>query len=130
LFNIKLFKDSDYDIVKSWWKHYDWPAVSLDVLPKTGFIIDNDEIPVAASWVIATNSPIYLLEWTVGNPDIDWELRSEGLQKLIEYCCHFCKNNGANFVFTMTKNKRLLEKLKNCNFKTTDEDMTHLLRSL
>jgi len=129
--NIRQFDAAkDYEDVCKWWTSQDWPALPLSMLSDTGFIAENDKGKIAATWLIKNNCSIYLVEWTVGNPDCDWETRAEGLHLVNEKACEAAKEDGASFVLTMTKNKRLIEKLKESNFGLSDENMTHLMRRL
>ena len=123
--------DLDYVDVMSWWESQGWPALPSSMLSNTGFIVEtNDGIKLASNWIFPTNCPIWIMEWTVGNPDVEWTQRKEGLDYLINHSCQWAKNNGALKVFTMTKHARFIDKLQELNFIKTDDNMTHLIRSL
>lgn len=128
--NIRAFEDNDYEEVMLWWKAQDWEPLPLAMLSKTGFIAEEDGVKIAATWIFPTNCPIYIMEWTVGNPECDWELRSKALDDVTNEACKWAKEDGAKAIFTMTKSKRFIEKLENNNFAVTDNGMTHLMRSL
>lgn len=127
----KFDTDKDYNDVASWWKKQEWPALPANILSTAGFIVEQDNEKFAATWVFATNCPIYIMEWTVGNPDSSWENRSAALEMVTDAACTWAKNDGAKQIFTMTKSKRFIEKLIECNgFTETESGMTHLVRSL
>lgn len=100
------------------------------MLTGKGFIVETDKDKVAAGWVFTTNCPIYIMEWVVGNPKVDWEKRQDGIKTLIDDCSEWAKQDGASFILTMTSNKRFIEKLKDSKFSETDKEMTHLMRRL
>ena len=128
---IKSFNtNTDYNDVSSWWKAQDWPILPESILSDCGFIIKDNNLKIAATWVFKTNSPIYIMEWTVGNPEVSWEKRQEGIQLLTEAASSWSKEHGASYLLTMTKSKRFIEKLKDSGFKETDDEMVHLMRSL
>lgn len=127
---VRQFEDLDYEEVMQWWKAQDWTPMPLDMLSKTGFIVEDNGQKLAATWIFPTNCPIYIMEWTVGNPEATWEKRAEALDLVTNTACQWAKNDGAKLIFTMTKNKRFLEKLECNGFNITDTDMTHLIRSL
>jgi len=124
----KIELEKDYKEIANWWTKQDWPVMPTSMLCDDGFIVEDDENKLAACWVFSTNCPIYIMEWTVGNPDVDWETRQKALDMLIATCVEWSKDNGAEFLFTMTKRGRFLDKLKDNEFKETDEDMVHLMR--
>lgn len=130
--NIRDFDiQKDYDDVVKWWKANDWVVMPPEMYGIQGFIAETDDHKIAACWVYRDKKcPICILEWTVGNPDIDWEVRKEGIDKVIAQSFSWAQEDGAQFVLTMTKNKRLIEKLKDNNFVETDSGMTHLIRRL
>ena len=129
--NIRTFNKEDYSIVHNWWTKQQWTPVPEDMLSSTGFIVTKDDgEEVAAAWVYITNSPIFLIEWMVGNPDLDWEERQDGINMLLDECSNWCKAHGAGFMLTMTNKDRFIDKLKDNDFKVSDEGKSHLLRRL
>lgn len=121
----------DYKDVSQWWIKQGWPALPEDILTTSGFIVQCGEEKLAATWIFKTNCPIYIMEWTVGNPDANWEKRATALELVTDAACDWAKQDGAKQVFTMTKSNRFIDKLINCNgFVKTDSGMTHLVRSL
>lgn len=123
--------ETDYSDVASWWKKQDWMILPKEVLGIKGFIVEDNGEKLAASWVYRDKScPICIMEWTVGNPDADWEKRKEAIDLVINSCTTWAKEDGATLMLTMTKSKRFLEKLQDKDFVQTDDGMTHLIRSL
>ena len=120
----------DYSDVSTWWKKQDWPVLPLSMLTTSGFIVENDENKLAATWVFKTNCPVYIMEWTVGNPDVKWEDRQEAIKMLTSSASEWAKKNGASYIMTMTKSERFMDKLQEYGFTKMDTDMTHLIRSL
>lgn len=129
--NVRSFDSNlDYADVSSWWKKQEWPVLPLGMLPNSGFIIEDNKNKIAATWIIKTNYPVYLMEWTIGNPDVDWEDRSTGIDLVTDAACKWAKANGASHLFTMTKNERFMDKLEKSGFIKADTGMTHLMRVL
>ena len=122
--------DKDYIDVAKWWAKQGWPVLTKEILGKVGFIAEIDDKKVAAVWIFATNSPIYVMEWLVGNPDVDHEKRALGIDLVVEAACNWAKDDGATSVFTTTNHERLIEKYKARDFKVTDTNMTSLMRGL
>lgn len=130
--NIRYFdKEKDYEDVYDWWNsHEDWTPIPKEMLGDDGFIVEKEGKKLVAVWVYSTSCPIYIMEWLVSNPDTTWEERNEAIDMAIECCVMWCKKEGGKILFTMTKNERLLEKLQNNNFNKTEDNMTHLIRSV
>ena len=129
--NIRKFnKAQDGADVKKWWSKQGWDENTIHVISDTGYIVEENNVKIAATWLIKTNTPIYMIEWTVGNPEVNWELRKEALDSLTDYACSQAKEFGAQAVMIMTKSDRYLEKLKNNKFIESDANMTHVIRSL
>lgn len=129
--NIRSFDSSkDYNEVSSWWKKQEWPSLPLELLTTSGFIIEDETNKIAATWIFKTNCPIYIMEWTVGNPDINWQDRSAGIDLVTDAACKWAKSDGATQVFTMTRNERFINKLEKAGFQKTESGMTHLVRVL
>lgn len=127
---VRAFESKDYQDVCSWWKKQEWPALPESILSTSGFIIENNGQKLAATWIFRTNCPIYIMEWTVGNPDANWNDRSSAIKIVTDAACEWAKSDGASQVFTMTKNDRYMEKLEEIGFKKTESGMTHLIRGL
>lgn len=129
--NVRSFDSNlDYSDVSSWWKKQEWPVLPLELLTTSGFIIEDENNKIAATWVIKTNCPIYLMEWTIGNPEVKWEDRSTGIDLITNAACQWAKVDGASHVLTMTKNERFMNKLENNGFIKAESGMTHLMRLL
>lgn len=120
----------DYQDVCKWWIAQGWPALPESILTTSGFIVEHEGQKLAATWIFKTNCPIYIMEWTVGNPECKWEDRSEAIQMVTNAACQWAKEDGAKQVFTMTKVERFINKLEENGFMKTDSGMTHLVRSL
>lgn len=122
--------EQDYDTVAAWWTKQGWPALPKTILQCKGFIVEKDNTALAATWIFATGCPVYIMEWTVGNPDVSWEVRDPAIKMVTDSACDWAKKDGASQVFTMTKHDRLIGKLEEYGFMKTDSGMTHLVRSL
>ena len=128
--NIREFSlIQDGNDVSEWWNSQGWDKNTIHIISNTGYIAEDGE-KLAATWLIKTNTPIYLIEWTVGNPKVDWQKRKKALEELTNYACEQAKKDGAKAVMVMTKSNRYIDKLKNMNFIESDDNMTHFIRSL
>lgn len=129
---IRKFESSlDYKEVESWWWKYKFPALPEEHLPQDGLIVELDGIKLAAGWMyIPATGKMAMLEWIVGNPEVEKEARSEALTLLINTSLKYLKRLGFKHVFTSTSNKSLIKKYGTCGFHITDENSTNLLAVL
>ena len=126
----KFDNSKDYEDACKWWSKQDWPEMPVQALSNYGFICEDNGTKLAATWVLPTGTCIYLMEWTVGNPDVDYKLRSEAVELVSKEAFKCAKELGALSIMTMSKNKRFIDKMVNMGFQKCDEEMTHLLRRL
>jgi hypothetical protein len=126
----KFNADKHYSIILDWWKKHDWQPVPPEALSTTGFMAYKDEIPLATGFLYDTDSAFSILEWIVGNPDIDHELRGEGLDTVIKGLLLVSDARGKKYVHTIVEHKRLIERYEKFQFQKTDTNMTVMIRSL
>jgi|TARA_R110002096_G_scaffold288595_2_gene482403 hypothetical protein len=120
--NFRTLKEEDYETICTWWKWWRWPVLPKASLPdngKCGFMVEkNDEIdkfgniinkPIVAGFLYLTNSSIVLLEWIVSNPDYKESDRKDAIELLINEAEKFCKGMGVTTMFSIGRNKHLLQ---------------------
>jgi hypothetical protein len=122
--------EQDYVDAVTYWKQQKWPAVPLDLLPQVGIVALDGDRKIAFGWLYQTDSKFALVEFVLGNPNVDWELRDEGVQLVINRLCEEAKERGFTSIFSSIGHKRLIEKYKSNGFRVTDENMTNFIRRL
>lgn len=125
---IRDYKDSDYDTLVSWWKHYNWQAAPKDFLPETGLIAMSDEKPIAAVFIYKTNSKAVLMEWLVSDPQADKTVRDMLVGDLLELVAHICTLEGFKYIYTCVKLPKLISRLEQHGFQKADEGMSNMIR--
>lgn len=117
--------DAHYETVKVWLDHYKWPGFEPGILPQFGLIVSDGDDYICCGFLYKTDSCISLLEWVVGNPNIDYEKRALGINTMVKALLREAKDQGFGAVLSFIQNKRLIEKYKETGFIVTDENMTH-----
>lgn len=121
----------DYSDVSAWWMAQNWPVLPKEYLAENGFIAELDNEKVAAAWMLQLGkTPIYMFEWLVGNPNVNWEIRAKGIETLINDMCDLSKKDGAQVILGICKNERLITKLNAIGFENDNSDMKFLMRKL
>lgn len=127
----KFDLESDYDEVVGWWQAHNWPVVDKRLLSKDGLIVEDGGQKIIAIWVYRLqDSPFCIMEWMIGNPDTEWQVRDKALALLVDEACNLAKKNGADFMLSIGNHNRVNSKLEANGFQKTDENMTQLMRSL
>ena len=126
--NIRMLKDSDWNTLVSWWDNWpDWQNPPKDFLPdngKGGFMVEKNNQPIVAGFLYITNSKAALLEWIVSNPEYRDDDRKQAIELLIEGAENVCKKQGIKYVFSIGRNKSLIEIHKNLGYQV-DENPSH-----
>jgi hypothetical protein len=128
--NIIKFDHTKYELLCEWWKDHNWPNISLESLPTTGYIIEKNETKVCAGFLYKSDSNITWLEFIISNKKCNYETKQEGLDLLIKTLCDEAKKDGYSIVFTSCSHNGLIEKYSNNGFKKTDINMTNMMRVL
>lgn len=123
----KFDPQSDYLKVSAWWEKQGWPSIPLEMLPKTGFIMEDAEGGLCAGWLYKTDSKFAWLEWIVANPARPFELRGRALDVLMLRLVETARSSGFKAVFSSINNERLINRYKKHGFKETEKSMTNMI---
>ena len=118
--NIRMLKDSDWNTLVEWWDAWpEWTAPSKDFLPdngKGGFMVEKNNQPIVAGFLYTTNSKAALLEWIVSNPKYREDDREQAIELLIEGAESVCKEQGIKYIFSIGRNKHLMNTHKKLGY--------------
>lgn len=123
----KFDPETDYVTCTSWWRKHSWPAVPLDLLPKTGLMVEDNGVKLAAGWLYLTDSRFAVLEWVVGNPEASKYDRSTALDLLLISLKDAAKEAKVTTIFTSTEHQGLIDRYRGHGFIETDQKMTNLI---
>tara|TARA_R100001509_G_scaffold89171_1_gene51168 strand:+ start:3124 stop:3528 length:405 start_codon:yes stop_codon:yes gene_type:complete len=126
--NIRKLEESDYKTLEKWWKAWDWPPIQQDFLPENGaggLIVEaKDKTPIVAGFLYMTNSKAVLLEWIISNPEYREPDRDAAVTALIMGAEAVVRNAGKKYMFTIGRNKKLIDKHKELGWHV-DEKPSH-----
>tara|TARA_R110000787_G_scaffold258244_1_gene363452 strand:- start:193 stop:501 length:309 start_codon:yes stop_codon:yes gene_type:complete len=91
---------------------------------KGGLMIEKDGRPIVAGFLYITNSEAVLLEWVVSDPEYRDKDRKDALELLILSAEATCKGLGKKHMFTIGRNKHLIETHKKLGW-TVDPDPSY-----
>jgi hypothetical protein len=128
---IRPFRTEDYKLLCEWWLEWEWPAMPLEALPKTGFVaLSPSEVPQAMAFMYHTDSNIAWMEWVTGNPNSSREDRGNAVNRVVQEVLDEAKKGHYRMVFTSVNHPKLLERLKTNGFVVSDKSMTNLVYPL
>jgi len=132
--DIRRLEDKDWDTLVSWWDS--WPERQTppkDFLPdngKGGFIVEKNNTPIVAGFMYFTNSEGVLLEWIVSNPSYRDEDRQDAIEFLILTCEEYIKANGKKYIFSIGRNKHLIETHKKLGYHVDTKVSHEIIKKL
>jgi len=133
-FNLRKLNSTDYeDILVGWWKDWGWEAIPKDFLPEDGeggVIIFDGEVPVCAGFMYATNSKVAWIEFIISNKQYDKEKRKKALVLLVDALNNVCKNGGFVYVYSILKNKSLIETYESQGYIKGDSNFFEMIKKL
>lgn len=123
---VRLFKESDYETVVSWWQSRSWPVLPREFLPATGYVVEG----ICAGFLYQTDSKIAWLEFIISNPATSPDDRAKALDSLIQHAVEDAKLKGFKIVFTSTNHDKLIKRYEDNGFIVGDKGMTNLVRNV
>ena len=129
--NIRRLNDEDYSALVKWWDTWpQWQAPPKDFLPDTGFIVEKNNIGIVAGYVYMTNSKAALLEWIISNPEYRESDRKDAITLLIQAVERVLKDQGIKYIFSIGRNKKLIDTHKQLNWHVDENPSHELLKTL
>ncbi len=133
-FNIRKLTENDWNTLISWWKAWPkWNAPAKDFLPDNGtggIMVEKNNKPIVAGFIYETNSASVLLEWIVSDPEYRDNDRGEAVELLITEAEKSTKALGYNYMFTIGRNKRLIDTHKKLGWFVDDKPSHEITKKL
>ena len=107
--NVRLLRDEDYETIVSWWKWWKWPVLPKQSLPPTGLMVEKGDTSIVSCYIYITNSTGALLEWVVSNPEYREKDRKQAIELLLIAAEKMLKDQGVTYIFSIGRNKHLIE---------------------
>lgn len=130
--NIRRLTENDWPVLQSWWDAWDeWVAPPRDFLPDNGtggFMVESGETPVVAGFIYFTNSKGALLEYIVSNPEYREKDRNDAVELLITAAENVLKDQGYKYVFSIGRNKNLINKHKKLGWSVDERSSQELIK--
>ena len=132
--NIRRLTESDWVILNNWWDAWpEWISPPKEFLPdngKGGLMVEKNGQPVIAGFLYITNSKAVLLEWIVSDPNYRDDDRKDALELLITGAENVCKDLGYKYMFSIGRNKQLMETHKKLGWHVDKKPSHELVKIL
>ena len=123
----------DYETISKWWKWWRWSVVPREMLPDngtSGFMIEKNNTPIVSGFLYLTNSSTVILEWIVSNPEYKESDRGEAIELLINNVEQLCRDMGTKYIFSMGRNKHLIETHKKLGWSVNKKSSYEIIKTL
>ena len=131
--NIRKLKESDWDTLCSWWDEWpEWQSPPRDFLPDngTGGLMVEKDVPIAAGFIYYTNSKGAWFEWVISNPNYREADRKDAVELLINAAEKVCKANGVKYMFSIGRNKSLINIHKELGWNIDTKPSHELVKNI
>lgn len=135
MLNIRPLTYEDYDdTLKGWWADWGWTAPARDFLPddgEGGLMVLDEDVPVCAGYMYATNSKVAWVDWIISNKEYRKKpQRSEAISMLIATLTEISKNTGFKYCYALLKHKGLIETYEQLGYIKGDADASEMIKLL
>jgi len=93
-------------------------------------MVEKDNQPIVAGFLYFTNSDAVLLEWIVSNPDYRDKDRKKAIELLIATAENVCKDSGKKYMFSIGRNKHLIETHKKLGWVVDESSSKELIKKI
>ena len=132
--NIRKLEESDWDTLVKWWEGWpEWVALPKSFLPNNGtggLMVEKDKKPLVAGFLYFTNSDAVLLEWIVSDPKYRESDRKDAIELLINTSEQLCKNENKKYMFTIGRNKHLIETHKKLGWQVDNKPSYEIVKNI
>tara|TARA_R110001606_G_C14897358_1_gene593521 strand:- start:89 stop:496 length:408 start_codon:yes stop_codon:yes gene_type:complete len=130
----RILQDEDWDTLCKWWNSWPkWVNPPKSFLPdngKGGLMVEKNGKPIVAGFLYLTNSDAVLLEWIVSDPEYRDKDRKQALELLITSAEDTCRALGKVHMFSIGRNKHLIETHKKLGWTVDSEPSHELIKNI
>jgi len=131
---LRVLKENDWETLCKWWESWpDWVNPPKSFLPnngKGGLMVEKNNKPICAGFIYLTNSDAVLLEWIVSDPEYREKDRKKAIELLITGAEKACKKLGKSYMFSIGRNKHLIEMHKKLGWTIDSNPSYEIIKNL
>lgn len=130
----RVLNENDWDTLCKWWEAWPkWVNPPKDFLPDNGtggLMVEKNNKPIMAGFLYFTNSDVVLLEWIVSDPEYREKDRKQALELLIIAAEGVCKNLNKKYMFSVCRNKHLINTHKKLGWGVDESPSYELTKNI
>ena len=129
MISVRLYRQQEYDLLKSWFDAYEWECYPKDCISPESFIAEHDNEPVVFSSIYPTvGSKLAVLGFTIANPESDKNIRREAIVKIIKHIEEHAIKLGYEHIYYFTDSVRMVKVLnEQLDWAITDNGSAYIL---
>jgi hypothetical protein len=130
---VRNLNKDDYSYIAKWWKWWRWKVIPKEMLPEkglSGLMVEKNGVRIVSGFIYMTNSTAALLEFIVSNPDYREKDRKHAIELLIDTAEEFCKELGCDHMFSIGRNKHLIETHKKLGWSVDKNPSYEIMKKL
>ena len=131
---LRVLKENDWETLCKWWESWpDWVNPPKSFLPnngKGGLMVEKNNKSICAGFIYLTNSDAVLLEWIVSDPEYREKDRKKAIELLIAGAEKACKKLGKSYMFSIGRNKHLIEMHRKLGWTVDDSSSHELIKNI
>ena len=132
--NTRLLKEEDWETLCKWWESWPkWVNPPKSFLPDNGtggLMVEKDGRSICAGFLYITNSDAVLLEWIVSDPEYRDSDRKDAIELLITSAEELCKKLGKVHMFSIGRNRHLINTHKKLGWTVDDSPSHELIKNI
>lgn len=130
--NIRLYKDTDLEIIQEWCKIHKEYIPNSECLPKDStFILEINSKPLIVMTVYLTNcKEIAYLENLMKDPEFNGPIKDEAIKMIFNHCENFTKEQGFKRLIALTNVEPLKTKYQNLGYNKFLNNLSALAKEI
>jgi len=128
---VRQFTEDDHAILAKWWKDWNFPVITLEMLPQFGVIVSDGDDDICAAFCYLTDSTYALFEWCVSNKEYRNKKRKDrAFQALFKSIEDYAKVNDRRILNSYVSNKELCfhKRFEGAGYEKGDINMINYLK--
>ena len=127
---IRNYKDSDFEMLCSWWHESQQMAPGKSLIPETTYILEINEVPALSLSLFTTNvKGMCYFENFIGNPNLKAQ-RKEYSKQLMDYVENKAKELGFEQIVCFSTSNKVSEYYKKLGMKPTVYGLTSFSKEI
>lgn len=119
----RVFKSSDYEIIKSWYEEHSQVAPGLAAFPETTLIVDG----IAAGSLVLTNIETGILENYISNPDANERQINASINHITDMLIGLAEGLKLRQLYVFTRIPSVAKRARKYGFKVFSNNLTGLV---